>query len=382
MALRRCGSRGFSTGRVALLLQGGGSLGMYQVGVFEALAEADYTPDWIAGTSIGAINAAIMAGNPPERCISRLDAFWEAISRPDALPALAGHADLRRFQTGWSSAEALALGQPGFFRPWALGPFLSPPGMPQAVSFYDTRPLRETLEKFVDLDLINEGGIRLSLGAVNVTTGQPVYFDSARQRIGYEHIMASGALPPGFPAVEVEGELYWDGGVLSNTPLDAVLDDEPRVSTLCFMIDLWNPAGKAPQTMDEVLARQKDITYASRSQRHIEDYRRTHDLRRTIAAMWQKLPAKARADLDLQGLAGSGCTTTMNIVHFIYRSQIHETASKDYEFSRASMAEHRAAGGRDARRALREEAWLAEPPPNVGVVVHEVVGGPARARAD
>ena len=363
--------------RVALVLQGGGSLGMYQVGVFEALCEAGYAPGWIAGTSIGAINAAIMAGNAPDERIAKLEAFWETISRDELWTVADWNGELRRLRNSWSSLEAVTLGQPGFFRPRLVNPWLAPPATRDAVSYYDTRPLLDTLHGLVDLERLNGGGVRISVGAVKVTTGAPVYFDSARRKIGYEHIMASGALPPGFPPVEVEGELYWDGGIFSNTPLEAVLDDEPRVSTLCFMVDLFNPVGPAPRTMDDVLARHKDIIYASRTHRHIDSYRRTHNLRRAVMALWNDLPREARTDSELQRLAGLGCTTTMFIEHFIYRSQPSETAAKDYEFSKASIAEHRAAGCRDAKRALDDAAWRDPPPANVGVIVHQAASVPA-----
>jgi len=357
--------------RIALVLQGGGALGAYQVGVFEALDEAGFCPQWFAGTSIGAINAAIMAGNKAPDRLTKLSAFWHAISRPDGWAGDGQGEVMRKLVNQWHASEAVVWGQPGFFRPRAIAPWLVPEGTADAVSYYDCAPLAETLGQVVDPAQINAGRVRLSVGAVDLASGRPRYFDSARDTISLAHIMASGALPPAFPAVEVDGAYYWDGGVVSNTPLDVVLDDEPRVNTLCFMVDLWDAVGPLPANMDDVLEREKDIRYASRSERNIAAYRRSHNLRRAVMAMWDRLPAEARADPALEQLSWLGCTTTMQIVHLIYQNTKYETASKDYEFSRASIAEHRAAGYRDARRALDEKPWENPVPPHQGVVVHE-----------
>jgi len=362
-------TRGFD--RIALVLQGGGALGAYQVGVFEALEETGFCPQWFAGTSIGAINAAIMAGNPEGEVGEKLSEFWERISRPDGWAVEPAGEDGRRAAGQWHALETVLYGQPGFFRPRLFGPFVSPPGTPGAISFYDTTPLIETLGAVVNFDRINDGGPRLTLGAVNLATGRQVYFDSAREKIDVRHVMASGALPPGFPPVEIDHELFWDGGVVSNTPLEVVLDDEPRVSTLCFMVDMWDPMGPLPQTFDDVNEREKDIRYASRSERAIATYRRAHNLRRAVKAMWSKLPASVRAEPELEQLSWLGCTTTMQIVHLIYQNEKYETASKDYEFSRTSIAGHRAAGYRDAMRAIAERRWEEPVPPHVGVMVHE-----------
>jgi NTE family protein len=273
-------TRGFD--RIALVLQGGGALGAYQVGVFEALEETGFCPQWFAGTSIGAINAAIMAGNAEGEVGEKLSEFWERISRPDGWAVEPAGDDGRRAAGQWRALETVLYGQPGFFRPRLFGPFVSPPGTPGAISFYDTTPLIETLGAVVNFDRVNDGGPRLTLGAVNLATGRQVYFDSAREKIDVRHVMASGALPPGFPPVEIDHELFWEGGVVSNTPLEVVLDDEPRVSTLCFMVDMWDPMGPLPQTFDDVNEREKDIRYASRSERAIATYRRAHNLRRAV----------------------------------------------------------------------------------------------------
>jgi NTE family protein len=358
--------------RVALVLQGGGALGAYQVGVYAALEEAGYMPDWVAGTSIGAINAAIIAGNPPGRRLEKLEAFWKRIATPELWPVRPSDGPAQRMASMAGSWHAVAFGQPGFFRPRVVNPWLARPGSPGAVSFYDTDSLRGTLADLVDFDRINGRETRLSLGTVHVTTGRQVYFDNARDEIGVDHIMASGALPPGFPPVVIEGEPYWDGGILSNTPLDIVLDDTPRVSTLCFVADLFDPVGPEPATMDEVMARHKDIAYASRTRGHIEGYRATHNLRRAVNALWQQLPAELRNDPEMMRLLSLGSTTTMNIVHFIYRGGDVLISAKDYDFSAGSLARHRAAGYRDAAGQIARHPWQASAPSHVGVVVHEL----------
>lgn len=362
-------------GKVALVLQGGGALGAYQVGAFQALDEAGYAPEWFAGTSIGAINAAIMAGNAPPSRLAKLEEFWTTICR--CMPLTAPMPGLpRRIFNAWSAWQTMALGQPGFFSWHSLSPWLAQPGTDAAISFYDTRELRGTLERVVDLDWINRREVRLSLGAVEIESGRQVYFDSSRQTIGYEHIMASGALPPAFPPVEVDGAWYWDGGIVSNTPLDVIIDQLPRRSSLCFMVDLFDSMGPRPQVMEDVEARRKDIMYASRSDRSIEAHRAMHNLRRAIMALWDRLPPEAQKDPHLNELGDLGCVTTMHIVRLVHRSEPGELASKDYEFSADSVREHRATGYRDAMAMLQNPTWLEPIPPDVGVLVHE----PPRAR--
>jgi NTE family protein len=357
-------------GKVALVLQGGGALGAYQVGAFQALDEAGYAPEWFAGTSIGAINAAIMAGNAPSGRLAKLEEFWATICR--SMPLAAPMEGLpRRVFNAWSAWQTMALGQPGFFTWNSLSPWLAPPGSGAAISYYDTRELRRTLERVVDLDRINRREVRLSLGAVEIATGRQVYFDNSRQTIGYEHIMASGALPPAFPPVEVDGAWYWDGGIVSNTPLDVIIDELPRRSTLCFMVDLFDAMGPLPQVMEDVESRRKDIMYASRSDRSIEAHRSMHNLRRAIMALWDQLPPDAQKDSHLNQLGDLGCVTTMHIVRLVHRSEPGELASRDYEFSADSVREHRTAGYRDALAMLEKPTWLEPAPPDVGVIVHE-----------
>ena len=367
--------------RIALVLQGGGALGAFQAGAYEGLAAAGYTPDWIAGTSIGAIHAALLAGNPPELRMARLNEFWDRISRPQTLAAPTWRDATRRWHNHFHAGLGALFGQPGFFRPRLISPWIAPASTEGALSFYDACELKTTLAELIDLERLNHGPVRVSLGAVNVESGRSVYFDSARQEIRLEHVLASAALPPAFPPVAIDGELYWDGGLVSNTPLEVVLDDYPRVSTLCFMVDLFSSRGHRPSDIEDVLERHKDITYASRSERNIESYRDLHNLRRIINRLYRRLPPEAQADPQVQEMASWGCTTTMSIVHMIYRATGAETGSKDYEFSRASIRDHWRAGLRDAQQALSDPRWLKAPPPGVGATVQEVVSPPPFERA-
>ena len=346
-------------------------MGAYQVGVFEALDEHGFTPDWIGGTSIGAIHGAIIAGNPPGRRFERLRRFWDAIVQQDPFD-LRGLPDaMRQAYSLWTAMTAALIGRPRFFSPHPFLPFwFADSGCVQAASLYDTRPLRELLLELVDFDYLNEGAIRFSAGAVHVTSGRVRYFDNAFQRLDVEHVLASSALPPAFAPVRVDGELYWDGGLYSNTPLDVVLDDYPRVNTLCFMIDLWSARGKEPHSISQALDRQKDIAYASRSDRNIETYREMHNLRRVIRELYRNLPEAKRAEPEMKGLAEWGCHTTMDIVHLGSRDRAWELASKDLDFSRTAVDERWRLGYADAKRVLARAAWMDPLDPLVGVSVH------------
>jgi NTE family protein len=307
----------------------------------------------VSGISIGAINAAIIAGNPAERRLERLEQLWADISRPDGW----GHlltGDLRRWFDLGSAMEAILWGQPNFFVPRMPGPLLVPGG-PQATSFYDTGPLRASLLRLTDFDLINRGEVRISLGATRVRTGELVFFDSRRNKIGPEHVMASGALPPGFPAVAVEGDLYWDGGCVSNTPLEAVVDDPPEVDTLVFMIDLWGGAGRIPTTMDDVLWRQKQIQYASRTRAHLDACTARLQLRRAHAERKRRPGAAADRPVSDAEFLTSG--PHMHIVHLVYHPTADQVAQSDAEFSRASIADRRVAGYTDMQAAIRSAPW-------------------------
>jgi NTE family protein len=353
---------------VALMLQGGGALGAYHIGAYQALAEHDLHPDWVAGISIGAINSAIIAGNRPEHRVERLAALWEAISWPDLPTKLA----LTAWQT-WhnmtSNAEALLFGQPNFFTPRPVNPYLLPRAPAQEVSFYDTTPMLFTLRRFADFSLLNSRQIRLSLGATNLATGNLEFFDNRRQTIGPEHVLASGSLPPGFPATQVDGKLYWDGGCVSNTPLDAVVDDPGHPRLVVFLIDLWNPAGPPPETINAVLWRAKQIQYASRTAHHIDAVATKVNLRHAVRLL------KAAGVPDVAAVPDDPVLAErrLDIVHIVYRPEADQIANSDAEFSRSSIAERREAGYRDMRAALAAEPWQREQKPaHLGALVHRV----------
>ena len=367
-------ARGSHHERTILVLQGGGALGAYQAGAYQALAEAGYMPDWIAGISIGAVNAALIAGNPPARRIERLREFWELVSTSYGLDYGADLFEpLRGAFARASSAATMLFGRPGFFHPRVPPPWLAAPGTEQATSYYDTGILRETLQRLVDFERINAGSVRLSLGAVNVRTGNFVYFDNTRQRLSVDHVMASGALPPGFPAIEIDGEQYWDAGIVSNTPLNYVLEDQPRRNSLLFQIDLFSARGEPPRNIEDVMERQKDITYSSRTRHFTDNFRERHEIRRAVTYLLARLPEDLRADPSVRRLESIACGTAMDIVHLIYRRKMFETHSKDYEFSRVAMGEHWRAGIADARLTLARPEWLAAPPPETAVRVFDFV---------
>ncbi len=363
--------------RVALVLQGGGALGSYQAGVYEAIASSDYVPDWVAGISIGAINAAIIAGNAPEHRVARLRSFWEGITSPTAWWPAGLDGPAAGVQRKASTAFALLFGQPGFFAPRA------PAGWwpaAQTTSYYDTSALRSTLERLVDFDRINRiKDTRLSVGAVNVRTGRLVYFDSAEIVIRPEHVMASAALPPGFPSVEIDGERYWDGGLVSNTPLQYVLDYYPRYSRLCFQVDLFHAYGELPGNLDEVAEREQEIRYSSRTRVSTESFRQRHEVRHAINELFKLLPEELKRTPQGKRLYGFGCITTMDIVQLIYRPFEPLGAAKDYEFGRATMIERWQRGAADALTTLRASPWTAPTPSEVGVrtfdVIHDILVG-------
>jgi len=346
--------------KVGLVLQGGGALGSYQAGVYEALASSEYLPDWVAGISIGAINAAIIAGNEPGNRLNRLRSFWEGITAHTSLWPSALDGSLAAWHQKASTLVALIFGQPGFFTPRALQDWFSPS---KPISYYDTSVLKGTLERLVDFDRINNAGeMRLSVGAVNVRTGQFAYFDSATITIRPEHIMASGALPPGFPPVEIDGEHYWDGGLFSNTPLQYVLDYSPRRSRLTFEVDVFPAQGRLPRNLDEVIERDKDIRYSSRTQTSSDAFRDRHDVRHAINELHKLLPPDLANTEQAKRLYEYGCVTEMDIVQLVYRPIGPQGASKDYEFSRSLMELRWQQGISDARTALHASPWLAPTP--------------------
>ncbi|MBC7623483.1 MAG: patatin-like phospholipase family protein [Aeromicrobium sp.] len=360
--------------RIVLVLQGGGALGAYQAGVYQALQEHNLAPNWVVGTSIGAINAAIIAGNFPENRVSRLRAFWDRVAQSDSYDMNKVVDTARKFNTWLSTVNATVSGIKGFFAPRKMSLF--PAGLavaPEEASYYDTAELAVTLNELIDFDYLNApGGIRLSVNAVKVTQGTLVSFDSLHQPLGVNHIMASGALPPGFPPVRIDGDLYWDGGLYSNTPLETVLDDKPPVDTLCFMVDLWSADGPEPTTSDEVQTRQKDVMFASRSTRHIESYVRLHNLQRTVRTLYNKLPAKLKSELGKDVLAALGHDTTLHIVRLEYGGQDWHMAGKDINFSKGSIEWRWEQGYRDATRGIAQAGWLAAVKDQSAIVVHEL----------
>lgn len=358
--------------RVALVLQGGGALGAYQGGAYEALQEAGYLPDWVAGISIGAINTALIVGNRPEDRIPRLRGFWEQMTRVHPFMDALNSDSTAHFFNAFSAQQALFSGVPGFFTPRLPPPWLQPTGTAAATSYYDTSALRETLLRFVDFDLLNNGPVRLSVGAVNVQTGNQLFFDNSQMEIRVEHIMASGALPPGFPAVKIDREFYWDGGIVSNNPLTVVLDEEPRISTLCFQVDLFSARGTVPRTIQEVETRQKDIQYSSRTRANTDRIRRMQDLRRKLHYALSQLPDEKLKTPEMQALWEESCAAQMHIAQLIYRPRPGEQASKDYEFSRATMESRWRHGRYDTRYGLRDKGWLRALPDHEGVATYDL----------
>ena len=368
------------TATKALVLQGGGALGAYQAGIYEVIAERSAQVDWVAGVSIGAINAALIAGNAPAQRVARLREFWHLVSSGPGqrLPDWAGE---RSVLNQWSATLAMATGIPGFFEPRYSAALLMGGAAP-LLSYYDTTRLKATLERLVDFDRINSREMRLSIGAVNVRTGNSVYFDSMRQAIGPEHIMASGALPPGLPPVHIDGEDYWDGGIVSNTPLQYVLDEHPRSEPLvALQVDLFNARGAMPQTLAEVMARQKDIQYSSRTRMNTDASADRLNLRQSLVDLLDRLPPEMRAEPGVASLVAHMKHEPVDIVHLIYRHKPYELDRKDYEFSRATVLEHWEAGARDMRNTLAHPDWLRVETQTAGVTTFDLTEpGEARIR--
>ncbi|HKD22410.1 MAG TPA: patatin-like phospholipase family protein [Rhizomicrobium sp.] len=352
--------------KMVLVLQGGGALGAYQAGAYEALAEAGLAPNDIAGISIGAINGAIIAGNPPEKRVARLREFWEGISEGIATSPFAA-TQLRTTMNEWNAANVVAFGVPGFFAPRFPPPFLMPPGTRGADSFYSTDPLRRTLETLVDFDELNSGKIRYAAGAVEITSGNFSYFDTKDRKICIDHIMASAALPPGFPCVTIDGKSYWDGGVVSNSPLQYVLDSG-RTDMCLFQVDLFSAHGRQPEGVPDVVQREKEIRYSSRTRLNTDFAMKIQTLRRAVKRLLDKLPEELRDDPDAKLLRENACTAAITVVHLIHRRTAYERYSMDYEFSRLSMLEHWAAGVEDVRHTLNQPEWLNRKKPE-GVLV-------------
>jgi NTE family protein len=361
-----------------LVLQGGGALGSYQAGAYQALCNFDFEPEWIAGISIGAINAAIIAGNEPEKRVQRLKEFWEMVSAPVPWnPIKTGDRGRSLFNEA-SAALIATFGVPGFFKPRFPPAPLWPQGTPQALSYYDTTPLRATLERLVDFDRINDLKTRLSVGAVSVTTGNFRYFDNFEfkklgKKIGPEHIMASGALPPGFPSVEIEGEHFWDGGISSNTPLDYVVEDITE-DLLIFQVDLFSARGPLPVSLLEAAEREKDIRFSSRTRMNTDKNKQIHNARMALRELIDKLPEHLKNDPSLDILRKISKENTVTVVHLIYRSKNYESSSKDYDFSHVGMVEHWGAGVRDVHLSMRHKEWLERPQSDETMVTYDLTG--------
>ncbi len=376
--------------RIALVLQGGGALGAYQAGVYQALDEAGIEPDWVAGISIGAVNAALIAGNPRAQRVERLREFWELVCEPAfafATPFAASSAwlaapamgtDARAAASLLHASRGLIAGQLGFFIPRVPSPWLRVNGDPGATSVFDVSPLASTLTRLVDFEHLNAGDLRLAVGAVNVRSGNFVYFDSERARLDSRHIMASAALPPSFAPVEIDGEHYWDGGLVSNTPLEYVLDSAPRRDTLAFQVDMWSARGRVPKTLLDALEREKDIRYSSRTRRGTDALAARQRMRRAIGAALDALPREIRSQPAIARLEPLASVKVMNVIHLIYQAKWREGYAKDYEFGRDTMEEHWRAGLEDTRCTLAEPGVLALPPPEHGLVTHDVHRAPER----
>ena len=362
-----------------LVLQGGGALGSYQAGAYQALCGHDFEPEWVAGISIGAINAAIIAGNDPQKRVARLKEFWEMASSPVPWNPIIKNDRGRTMFNEASAALIATFGVPGFFSPRIPPAPLWPPGSPQSLSYYDTAPLKKTLEHLVDFDRINDLKTRLSVGAVGVTSGNFRYFDNVEfkklgKKIGPEHIMASGALPPGFPSIGIEGEHYWDGGIASNTPLDYVLDEEVKKDLLIFQVDLFSARGPLPTSLLEASEREKDIRFSSRTRMNTDKNKQIHDARKALRDLISKLPEDLKSDPTAAYLSEIAKENTVTVVHLIYRSKNYESSSKDYDFSHVGMVEHWGAGVRDVHLSMRHEDWLERPQSGETMVTYDLTG--------
>jgi NTE family protein len=356
-------------GQVVLVLQGGGALGSYQAGVYQALHEAAIEPDWIIGTSIGAINAGLIAGNAPEDRLPKLKQFWKRMEQNPVWNLRTAFPEFNERLSYWAT---ITHGIPGFFRPnplahagesYSLGA--------ERAGYYSTAPLEETLGELVDIDLLNRCQPRLTVGAAHVRTSQMRYFDSRDCALGIRHIMASGALPPAFPAVRIDGELYWDGGILSNTPTEVVFDDNPRRDSLIFAVHLWNPVGSEPTTMAEVLNRHKDVQYSSRIMSHIARQQQAHRLRHIINALAARLPESERNSPAVNDMIGYGCQTRMHVVRLLAPQLDRETHTKDIDFSPRGIMQRWEAGYVHTRAVLERAPWVGEFDPLSGVILHE-----------
>ncbi|GJH31092.1 DUF3734 domain-containing protein [Paraburkholderia hospita] len=366
---------------VALMLQGGGALGAYQAGVYQGLDEAGIRPNWLAGISIGALNTAIIAGNAPEHRVEKLREFWETICQPAYGPPMPPSVEqaffnsndtVRKAFTAMQAVGALVDGQKGFFTPRFPPPLPAVSVPPQLASYYDTTPLKATLERLCDFDRINSKEVHVSVGAVNVHTGNFAYFDNMHKTLKPEHFMASGALPPGFGAVEIDGEFYWDGGLMSNTPLYEVAQASPRRDTLAFQVDLWSALGPVPDNITDVQGRMKDIQYSSRTRLVTDMMQRTQRFRHVLREVLDRVSPEHRSDPWCKLAEELSCSKRYNIVHLIYRNKEYEGHYKDYQFGLSTMLQHWESGLEDIRNSLAQPGWLDMPDNDAAFVTHDI----------
>ena len=362
-----------------LILQGGGALGAYQAGVYQQLHEAAMPIEWVIGTSIGAINCALIAGNPPETRVAQLRSFWDSLA-PNAMhrnqlwPSMTPWLNMTGGMNAMGTMNTLMNGVDGFFKPRVGAAWDINAKVPlNQAGFYDTSPLKATLEKYLNFDYLNNGNMRISVCAVDLDNGQGVTFDSHKEKITVEHIMASGALPPGFPPIEIAGRAYWDGGVYSNSPLEIFLQDKSKVDALCFMVDLWDPTEARPKSIAEAMARYKNIQYASRSQEQLLMHQKIQDMQGVIRSLSEQLSAEQRKKKEIQALMKLGCEHTINVVHLIMKALPDDHYFKDVDFSAATLQTRWDTGQHDCKRALKHKAWLQPLPPHAGLVIHELV---------
>jgi NTE family protein len=360
-------------GQIVLVFQGGGALGAYQAGVYEALHEGGIEPDWLIGTSIGAINASIIAGNKPENRVARLKEFWRRVEHSPALEALSALPWVGASLPNWNT---LAAGIAGFFRPNPLA-FLGwhVPLVADGAAYYSTVPLQQTLSELVDFSLIAKSEPRLTVGAARVRTSEMRYFDSRDMPLTVRHVMASGALPPAFPPIRIDGDLYWDGGILSNTPVEAIFDENPRRNSLVFAVHIWNSDGDEPESIWKVMHRQKEIQYSSRAITHIARQKQIHRLRHIIAELAKRMPESERQSAQFREMASYGCLTRMHVVRLLAPRLDGEDHTKDIDFSRAGIRKRWEAGLADARKALEAAPWEADVDPIEGFYLHELERG-------
>jgi NTE family protein len=359
-------------GRIALVLQGGGALGAYQGGVYQSLHEAGLEPEWVSGVSIGAVNAALIAGNAPERRLAALSEFWDRITDRSIWPYTPDGDIYRQTRNTVSALTTALFGQPGLFNPHKFNPWFLAPGAKDATSFYDNTQMKQTLEELVDFKRLNDGDVHFSVGAVNVMTGNFVFFDNRREEIRIEHVLASGALPPAFPMVRIGTDYFWDGGIVSNTPLQHLLAQDDDVNSLVFQVDLFSARGDLPRTMSDVLGRQKDIQYSSRTRQVTDNFARLQRWKRRAYEALVKVP---EADLSPEQRAMREKLASLpqaTILQLIYQQKSYEGNARDYEFSADSMHEHWNNGHEDTLATLKRKDWLEMPPPDIGVVTHDV----------